>query len=414
MSHPIPPISHRFDSFRYVSYFRYVSRVHIADISRSLIASMLEPSEYAFEAIYNLADDEPAPRAEVMAFAGGLLALPPLEPVGAKRRESTGNLKMVDNYRMRNELLKGEELSFPSYREGLRQLYGEKIRCAAEKEEEAETTAADAETAETAETASAERAPEVRRRMGEGVGDGEGVVGALRRELGRRDPGGCGLCGVVGSHSAALQSATAAESAEAWFEEWHESLAEWLMATPYGPQLGECFGAFGIHLLSRFDQWLALNSRGRSSRPSDPPPPLDPQCEWIGDKAREGELHLPEFPEWGDSAPHWELPLAPAPRLLPRILPRTLEQLLDAHARLPPPARSAGKGTTWRGSSWSATVEVSDGLAGAAVGAIIVLALAAARRARRGAIRRAPAGCNRCFGGGSCFGGRVELREAAQ
>ena len=215
MSHPIPPISHRFDSFRYVSYFRYVSRVHIADISRSLIASMLEPSEYAFEAIYNLADDEPAPRAEVMAFAGGLLALPPLEPVGAKRRESTGNLKMVDNYRMRNELLKGEELSFPSYREGLRQLYGEKIRCAAEKEEEAETTAADAETAETAETASAERAPEVRRRMGEGVGDGEGVVGALRRELGRRDPGGCGLCGVVGSHSAALQSATAAESAEA-------------------------------------------------------------------------------------------------------------------------------------------------------------------------------------------------------
>ena len=218
MSHPIPPISHRFDSFRYVSYFRYVSRVHIADISRSLIASMLEPSEYAFEAIYNLADDEPAPRAEVMAFAGGLLALPPLEPVGAKRRESTGNLKMVDNYRMRNELLKGEELSFPSYREGLRQLYGEKIRCAAEKEEEAETTAADAETAETAETASAERAPEVRRRMGEGVGDGEGVVGALRRELGRRDPGGCGLCGVVGSHSAALQSATAAESAEAWFE----------------------------------------------------------------------------------------------------------------------------------------------------------------------------------------------------
>ena len=192
--------------------------MHIADISRSLIASMLEPSEYAFEAIYNLADDEPAPRAEVMAFAGGLLALPPLEPVGAKRRESTGNLKMVDNYRMRNELLKGEELSFPSYREGLRQLYGEKIRCAAEKEEEAETTAADAETAETAETASAERAPEVRRRMGEGVGDGEGVVGALRRELGRRDPGGCGLCGVVGSHSAALQSATAAESAEAWFE----------------------------------------------------------------------------------------------------------------------------------------------------------------------------------------------------
>ena len=45
---------------------RYVSRIHVADIAAALLASTESPAASAAEATYNLADNQPAPRAEVI------------------------------------------------------------------------------------------------------------------------------------------------------------------------------------------------------------------------------------------------------------------------------------------------------------------------------------------------------------
>ena len=52
---------------------KYVSRVHVADIGAALLASMEAPAASASAAVYNIGDDEPAPRQEVMAHAAHLL-----------------------------------------------------------------------------------------------------------------------------------------------------------------------------------------------------------------------------------------------------------------------------------------------------------------------------------------------------
>lgn len=62
--------------------------------------------------------------------------------------------------------------------------------------------------------------------------------------------------------------------------------------------MGNCLGAFGLHLGSRFDAahraWLAL--LGRTGAASSPPPaPIAAGCEWIGD-TRINEL--PDFPDF--------------------------------------------------------------------------------------------------------------------
>ena len=49
---------------------KYTSRVHVADICSVLEASMESPRPGA---VYNIVDDEPAGRGEVVAFAKGLL-----------------------------------------------------------------------------------------------------------------------------------------------------------------------------------------------------------------------------------------------------------------------------------------------------------------------------------------------------
>ena len=100
---------------------RYVSRIHVADISAALLASMQAPAECAVDATYNLADDEPAARAEVMAFAATLLDAPagsaPSEGGGERARRRATESKRVANGRL-HELLPGG-LRYPSYREGL-------------------------------------------------------------------------------------------------------------------------------------------------------------------------------------------------------------------------------------------------------------------------------------------------------
>lgn len=98
------------------------SRIHVADLARGVVAGFDAPP-----GAYNLADDEPAPQSDVIAFGCRLLGLPvpPLVPLDAaglspqarafyaeNRRVANGRAKRVLNWRPR----------FADYRAGLRAL----------------------------------------------------------------------------------------------------------------------------------------------------------------------------------------------------------------------------------------------------------------------------------------------------
>ena len=105
-----------------------VSRIHVQDICAVLQASMVAPQPGT---VYNVADDEPATRAEVLAFACGLLGVArrgageggddvvPGRGVGVR-----GGSKRVSNAKMRELLQRGGgRLEYPTYREGLTALW---------------------------------------------------------------------------------------------------------------------------------------------------------------------------------------------------------------------------------------------------------------------------------------------------
>jgi hypothetical protein len=78
--------------------------------------------------IYNIADDEPAPSHEVDQYAARLLNISPpkLIPFETAVLSSMAQEFYSNNRRVSNEKIKHEfniQLEFPSYREGLRQLY---------------------------------------------------------------------------------------------------------------------------------------------------------------------------------------------------------------------------------------------------------------------------------------------------
>ena len=98
------------------------SRVHIDDIVKVLKVSILNPHPGE---IYNVADDEPASTADVIAYGCQLLGydVPPLIPFG----DATVSLMLQDFYaeqkRVSNEKIKtslGIKLTYPTYREGLK------------------------------------------------------------------------------------------------------------------------------------------------------------------------------------------------------------------------------------------------------------------------------------------------------
>jgi len=100
------------------------SRIHVEDIATTVLAAITRPSPGA---IYNVADDLPAPNAEVIAYACELLALPapPLVPwdeiastLSAMARSFYAENRRVRNDRIKHEL--GVTLRYPTYREGLR------------------------------------------------------------------------------------------------------------------------------------------------------------------------------------------------------------------------------------------------------------------------------------------------------
>ena len=118
---------------------RYVSRVHVDDICAALLASMQQQpptgdddASGGLPRVYNLADDEPATRSEVMAYAASLLGASRGDAAeadgargdGQRARRRAVEHKRVGNARMIGELMPNG-LRYPSYREGLRQIIKE-------------------------------------------------------------------------------------------------------------------------------------------------------------------------------------------------------------------------------------------------------------------------------------------------
>jgi len=106
---------------RIVKIGQVFNRIHVDDIGGVLLASMQRPRPGA---IYNVADDEPAPPQDVIAYAAGLIGAepPPLIPFEAAQLSPMARSfylenKRIDNTRIKSEL--GVQLAYPSYREGL-------------------------------------------------------------------------------------------------------------------------------------------------------------------------------------------------------------------------------------------------------------------------------------------------------
>jgi dTDP-4-dehydrorhamnose reductase len=101
------------------------NRIHTADIAQVLMASIDRPSH---NAIYNVADDEPSPPQDVIAYAARLLGLepPPEVPFATADLSPMARSFYQDNKRVRNMCIKNElgvKLRFPTYREGLKALH---------------------------------------------------------------------------------------------------------------------------------------------------------------------------------------------------------------------------------------------------------------------------------------------------
>jgi nucleoside-diphosphate-sugar epimerase len=101
------------------------NRIHVADIAKALLASIERPRPGG---VYNVADDEPAPPQDVVAYAAELLGVPapPETPFAEAALSAMAASFYAENKRASNRLLKtelGVDLAYPTYREGLRALH---------------------------------------------------------------------------------------------------------------------------------------------------------------------------------------------------------------------------------------------------------------------------------------------------
>ena len=98
------------------------NRIHVDDIAGVLHAAMTRAGVHE---VYNVADDEPAPPQDVIAYAAQLLQVPPPPEIAIEEAKLSLMAKSfyVENKRISNARLRadlGVDLEFPSYREGLR------------------------------------------------------------------------------------------------------------------------------------------------------------------------------------------------------------------------------------------------------------------------------------------------------
>ena len=105
---------------RVVKAGQVFSRIHVDDIAAVLRASMARPAPGA---AYNVADDEPAPPQDVIAFAAGLLGMPVPPAVAFEEAELSpmarsfyAESKRVSNRRISEEL--GVALACPTIARG--------------------------------------------------------------------------------------------------------------------------------------------------------------------------------------------------------------------------------------------------------------------------------------------------------
>jgi nucleoside-diphosphate-sugar epimerase len=101
------------------------NRIHAADIAGVLKASLEHPNR---SAVYNVADDEPCPPQDVIAYAAELLGVSPPPEVPFDEAEQTPMARAFyeDNKRVRNTCIKtqlGVTLRYPTYRHGLKALF---------------------------------------------------------------------------------------------------------------------------------------------------------------------------------------------------------------------------------------------------------------------------------------------------
>ncbi len=98
------------------------SRIHVEDIAGILRGSINKPNPWR---VYNCADDEPAPQAQVVEYAAKLLGITPPPLVEFEQAELSEMAKSfwASNRRVSNERIKqelGVQLKYPTYREGLK------------------------------------------------------------------------------------------------------------------------------------------------------------------------------------------------------------------------------------------------------------------------------------------------------
>ena len=103
------------------------NRIHVDDIVHTLAAAIARNAA----GLFNLADDEPAPPQDVVAFAASLMGVDPPPEVPFAEADLTpmarsfyGDNKRVANARIKQEL--GLALRHPTYREGLAAMWRER------------------------------------------------------------------------------------------------------------------------------------------------------------------------------------------------------------------------------------------------------------------------------------------------
>ncbi len=97
------------------------NRIHVEDIANVLAAAVDGRGRHT---LYNVVDDEPGPPQDVVAYAAGLLGVPPPPEIAFEKAELSpmGLSFYSENRRVRNTRLKedlGVRLAYPSFREGL-------------------------------------------------------------------------------------------------------------------------------------------------------------------------------------------------------------------------------------------------------------------------------------------------------
>ena len=100
------------------------NRIHVEDIAAVLMAAISGRGQHQ---LYNVADDEPAPPQDVVAFVAKILGVepPPELPYNSAGLSAMAASFYAENKRVRNERIKrdlGVALTYPTYREGMRAL----------------------------------------------------------------------------------------------------------------------------------------------------------------------------------------------------------------------------------------------------------------------------------------------------